>query len=112
MEINEIIRIAEQSATGRYIGGGRDKSGPTAVRSISFICMIASLRTIHTKIWNSSCLIADIATALHDMLHFLIQLVNDDYAPYEMRDVERDQRSNISDHSQSARGYVQPQLSR
>ncbi len=36
------------------------------------------------------------------MLHFLTRLVNGDHAPYEMRDVERNQRSYISDHSQSA----------
>src|SRR5260370_6519965 len=43
--MNQIIRIGEQSATGRYIGAGRDKSGPTAGRSIWFICIIASHRT-------------------------------------------------------------------
>src|SRR5713226_6502667 len=41
MEMNQIIRLAEQSATGRYIGAGRDKSGPTDGRSILFICIIA-----------------------------------------------------------------------
>ncbi len=39
MEINQILRLAEHAATGRYIGAGRDKSGPTAVRIISLICI-------------------------------------------------------------------------
>ncbi len=56
--------------------------------------------------------IVHFAPILHDMLHFLIRLVNGDYAPYEMRDVERNRRSYISEHSRSARGFVQPQLSR
>jgi hypothetical protein len=30
MEINQIIRISDHSATGRSIGDGRDQSGPTA----------------------------------------------------------------------------------
>jgi hypothetical protein len=32
MACNKIIRLAEHAATGRSIGGGRDKSGPTGVR--------------------------------------------------------------------------------
>ena len=42
MQMNQIIRIAEHSAPGRYIGAGRDTSGPTAVRIISFIYIIAT----------------------------------------------------------------------
>ncbi len=42
MQINQIIRLAEQSATGRYIGGGHDKSGPTDDRSISFIYTVVA----------------------------------------------------------------------
>jgi hypothetical protein len=49
MQMNELIRISEHSATGRYIGGGRDKSGPTTVRISSFICIIGPYDSLPTN---------------------------------------------------------------
>jgi hypothetical protein len=37
MQMNQINRLAEQSATGRYIGAGRDTSGPTSPSSFIWL---------------------------------------------------------------------------
>jgi hypothetical protein len=46
MAFNKLIRLAEHSDSGRYIGAGRDKSGPTGVRMNSSKCIIGSLRLL------------------------------------------------------------------
>ena len=42
MSFNTIIGVYGGFPTGRYIGSGRDKSGPTGVRIIWLICIIAA----------------------------------------------------------------------
>ena len=40
----KFIWIVENHREGRYIGGGRDKSAPTIVEVILFICFIVPLK--------------------------------------------------------------------